>query len=207
MKTRSGMLVILLPALLASLISCGGGTQEQNQQQEENSSPSIDRGKYLVTIASCNYCHSPKLSTPYEGIIIDTSRMLSGHPSDGELSKINVKIDSTLTKKGDWALMSLDMTAFAGPWGISYTANLTPDTTTGIGAWSEEAFIATLRTGKHLGQEGGRKILPPMPWNFISQMTDDDLKAIYAYLRSLPPVKNQVPGPVPPEEVTKKLSK
>lgn len=187
----------LLCCLYAGLNACGGGEQGK---ESTSSADQITRGEYLVTIGSCNYCHSPKLATPYEGIIVDSTRMLSGHPADAVLSKINVKIDSSLTKKTDWVLMSLDMTAFAGPWGISYTANLTPDTTTGIGAWTEETFIKTLRTGKHLGQEGGRKVLPPMPWNFIGKMTDDDLKAVYAYLRSIPPVSNQVPAPVPPEK-------
>ena len=87
-------------------------------------------------------------------------------------------------------------TAWAGPWGVSFTANLTPDEDTGIGAWSEDIFIATLRTGKHWGQS--RQILPPMPWFNYGKMSDDDLKAVYAYLRSIPPVKNRVPTPLPP---------
>jgi len=81
---------------------------------------------------------------------------------------------------------------------VSFAANLTPDKTTGIGEWSEATFIQAIRTGKHQGQPNGRDILPPMPWNFIKEATDDDLKAIWAYLRSIPPVKNQVPFPVPP---------
>jgi hypothetical protein len=43
--------------------------------------------------------------------------------------------------------------------------------------------------------------MPPMPWQFIGKMTDEDLKAVYTYLRSLPPVSNRVPAPVPPNEV------
>ncbi|AFD06893.1 c-type cytochrome [Solitalea canadensis] len=201
MRTKIKIAFALCTCLFFVFIGCGGG--EQGANTEKSATNQVARGEYLVTIGSCNYCHSPKLSTPFEGLIVDSTRLLSGHPESAVLSKINLKIDSTLTKKSDWVLMSLDMTAFAGPWGISYTANLTPDTTTGIGAWTEEAFIKTLRTGKHLGQEGGRKVLPPMPWNFIGMMTDDDLKAVYAYLRSLPPVKNQVPAPVSSEEMKK----
>ena len=52
-------------------------------------------------------------------------------------------------------------TAFAGPWGVSFTANLTPDKETGLGKWTEEMFIATMRTGRHQGK--GRPMLPPMP--------------------------------------------
>ena len=88
------------------------------------------------------------------------------------------------------------MTAWSGPWGVSYTANLTPDQETGIGAWSEENFIQALRTGKHLG--GGRDILPPMPWPAYQNLSDEDLKSIFAYLKSIPPIRNQVPDPVPP---------
>ena len=53
------------------------------------------------------------------------------------------------------------VTAWAGPWGVSYAANLTPDKRTGIGAWTADQFIKTMRTGKHLGV--GRPVLPPMP--------------------------------------------
>jgi hypothetical protein len=90
------------------------------------------------------------------------------------------------------------LTAWAGPWGVSFGTNLTPDKETGIGEWTEEAFMQAMRTGKHQGQPNGRDILPPMPWQSIAQMTDEDLKMVWAYLRSIPPVKNQVPLPVPP---------
>jgi hypothetical protein len=53
-----------------------------------------------------------------------------------------------------------------------------------------------MRTGKHLGT--GRPILPPMPWYDIGKLTDDDLRAVFAYLRTLKPVQNPVPAPVPP---------
>ena len=58
--------------------------------------------------------------------------------------------------------MSATNTAWAGPWGVSFTANLTPDKETGLGDWTEEQFIATMRTGKHQGK--GRPVLPPMPY-------------------------------------------
>ena len=88
------------------------------------------------------------------------------------------------------------MTAWSGPWGTSYTANLTPDRATGLGAWTADEFVAALRTGRHQGR--GRQILPPMPWPFISQLTDDDLRAMFAYLMSLPRIANKVPEPLPP---------
>ncbi len=97
------------------------------------------------------------------------------------------------------ALTTPMLTAWSGPWGVSFAANLTPDKETGLGEWSEQTFIHSLRTGKHQGQPNGRDILPPMPWFNFKGATDDDLKAMWAYLRSIPAVKNQVPLPVPPK--------
>ena len=91
-----------------------------------------------------------------------------------------------------------DMTTWAGPWGVSYAANLTPDPTTGLGAWNEQMFIGALRNGKHMGS--GRPVLPPMPWQAFRNFTDADLKAIFAYLRTLKPIKNAVPPPMPPAQ-------
>ncbi len=76
-----------------------------------------------------------------------------------------------------------NFTAWLGPWGISYSANLTPDNATGIGALSEAMFIKSLREGKWMGV--GRPLLPPMPWSGISSISNEDLKCIYAYLKSL----------------------
>ena len=123
------------------------------------------------------------------GPVPDMSRMLSGHPE-------NMAITSTPhAPEGPWMMTSAaTMTAFSGPWGVSFTANLTPDPNTGIGIGPEELFLKTLRTGRHWGTS--RPILPPMPWQNFSQMTDDDLKAIYAYLRTIPPVTNHVPSPI-----------
>ena len=84
-----------------------------------------------------------------------------------------------------------------GPWGTSFAANITPDNATGIGGWTAEHFIKTMRTGKHLGI--GRPLLPPMPWFDIAVLNDADLKAIYVYLKSMKPVQNAVPAPIPPK--------
>jgi hypothetical protein len=81
---------------------------------------------------------------------------------------------------------------------VSFTANLTPDKETGLGTWTEENFIQTIRTGRHLGR--GRPILPPMPAPVYANFTDEDLGSIFAYLQSLPPRKNQVPTPWPPAQ-------
>jgi hypothetical protein len=96
------------------------------------------------------------------------------------------------------AMTNQMLTAWAGPWGVSFAMNLTRDKETGLGEWTEEVFIQAIRTGKHQGQPNGRDILPPMPWFNFRQMSDSDLKAVWAYLRSLPPIKNKVPTPIPP---------
>jgi hypothetical protein len=93
---------------------------------------------------------------------------------------------------------SESFTAWAGPWGVSFAANLTPDKATGIAEWSEDMFIRVARTGKHQGQPNGRDVLPPMPWFNMKHLSDEDLRAIWAYLKSLPPVRNEVPLPISP---------
>jgi len=167
-------------------------------KKEMTSADMLSRGKYLVTAAGCGDCHSPKLMTP-QGPVPDTSKLLSGHPASVAL----MQIDKNALKPGNWILFSPDLTAVVGPWGISFSANLTPDTATGLGAWAENDFIKTMHTGKHLGQEGGRALLPPMPWQSFTNFTDEDLKAIFAYLKALPAISNKVPAPVSPDELAK----
>ena len=145
------------------------------------------RGKYLVQFGDCNACHTPLKMGP-QGPEPDWSRMLSGHPADTHLPS------PPILKDTPWFAATAGMTAWAGPWGISYAANITPDVNTGLGIWTEEMFIQAMRTGKHMGY--GREILPPMPWQASSRLTEEDLKAIYAYLRSVPPIRNEVPIPV-----------
>jgi hypothetical protein len=144
----------------------------------------VERGQYLVTITGCNDCHTPfKMSA--NGPEPDMSRQLSGHPA-----ALKMPPPPALGKEWVWG-GSATNTAFVGPWGVSYAANLTPDDKTGLGTWNEEMFIRALRLGKHLGNS--RPIQPPMPWPWYGKMTDEDLKAMFAYLRSIPPISNDVP--------------
>jgi hypothetical protein len=151
-----------------------------------------ERGKYLVNTMGCHDCHTPwKLGA--EGPEPDMTRMLSGHPED-------VKMPAP-PKHGDspWAWSgAATNTAFAGAWGVSFTMNLTPDPETGLGRWTEQMFLDAIRTGRHEGR--GRPILPPMPIGVYRNATDADLKAIFAYLRTLPPIRNRIPQPVDPPE-------
>jgi hypothetical protein len=150
--------------------------------------PGVERGKYLVTIMGCHDCHTPK-KMGAQGPEPDFSRALAGHPEEPKLPP------PPALPAGPWiATTSWDLTAWSGPWGISYAVNLTPDENTGLGIWTEEMFVRALRTGRHMGTS--RPILPPMPWQLYSTTTDDDMKAVYAYLRSIPPIKNRVPEAV-----------
>lgn len=149
--------------------------------------PAIARGEYLVKSMGCWDCHTPHRMGE-DGPEPDMSMWLAGHPADANLP-------APPGPEGPWVVAaSASTTAWAGPWGISYTANLTPDPETGLGAWTEQQFIDALRNGRKQGR--GRAILPPMPWKAISNLTDEDLKAVFAYLRAIPPVKNRVPDPV-----------
>jgi cytochrome c553 len=152
----------------------------------------IARGEYLVRFGSCHDCHTPHKPGP-NGVEPDMTRALSGHPSN------LVMPPAPTLPPGPWVWIGAGTnTAFAGPWGVSFTANLTPDQETGLGKWTEEMFITALRTGRHEGK--GRPILPPMPYPYVSSLTDEDLKAVFAYLQSLPPVHNRVPAPIDPIE-------
>jgi mono/diheme cytochrome c family protein len=149
----------------------------------------VARGKYLVTIAGCNDCHTPLKVGP-NGAERDMNRMLSGHPE-----KLAMPPSPTLVQ-GPWQVTVAEtFTAWSGPWGVSFTANLTPDTETGLGRWTLRNFKDTIRSGRHLGR--GRLILPPMPIPMYQHMTDEDLEAIFSYLQTIPAVRNRVPEPLP----------
>lgn len=148
----------------------------------------VKRGEYLVNIGGCNDCHTPFKMGP-NGPEPDRTRLLSGHPEGLQMPP------APKLPNGPWVWIGAGTnTAFAGPWGVSYAANLTPERLTGIGIWNEETFIRTIRTGRHWGVS--RPILPPMPWQNVAGLTDSDLKAVYSYLRSIKPIKNQVPDAV-----------
>jgi len=153
-------------------------------------SATLARGKYLIALGGCHDCHTPKRMTE-KGPALDTKRLLSGFPSSEKAPAIP---EGVIGPKSWGGLFTNDGTGWAGPWGISFASNLTPDKETGIGAWKEETFIKTLRAGK---TPGGRPMLPPMPWEGIRQASDKDLKAMFAYLMSLPPVRNMAPSPIP----------
>jgi hypothetical protein len=199
-KTKLTFATLLLGTAL--IWSCQSGNEaksadETRVQGASTTEEAVKRGQFLILAGGCNDCHSPKKMTPH-GPAIDSSKLLAGHLAGSPMPPIA----ANALQPGNWALMAPDATAFVGPWGISYAANLTSDSATGIGAWTEHQFIQTMRTGKHLGMENGRPVLPPMPWEGVGKLSDDDLKAMLAYLKSTTPISNRVPGPVPPNQVS-----
>jgi len=174
--------------LVASVLSLACATRETGTVSGESS---IDRGRYLVTVAGCSDCHTPKVFTA-QGPMPDTARLLSGQPAGEPIPSEPV----TILGPDKWgAVTNNNLTAWMGPWGVSFAANLTPDPT-GLQSWTKDMFVQAMRTGKHMGQ--GRPILPPMPWPNFGHMTDEDLGAVFDYLRSIKPVRNPVPQPIPP---------
>jgi hypothetical protein len=176
-KTPIAALCTTLPLLLAGAPSVLADTP-------------LERGRYLVTVAGCNDCHTPFKMGP-QGPEPDMSRMLSGHPE-------KMPLPPAPAPQGPWIVsVAATNTAWSGPWGVSFTANLTPDRETGLGKWTLRNFTEAIRTGRHMGR--GREILPPMPIAMYKHFTDADLQAIYTYLQSIPAIRNQVPDPLPPD--------
>ena len=151
----------------------------------------VERGRYLVSVGGCNDCHTPKVFSG-GGTGLDESRLLSGHPADLEIPEFSFED----VGPGQWLLFNEHLTAAVGPWGVSFSANLTPDEETGIGDWTEGEFIDGMRTGTHRGI--GRPLLPPMPWFNLATATEEDLQAIFAFLMSIPAIDNQVPDSIDP---------
>ncbi|GAB3656721.1 c-type cytochrome [Echinicola sediminis] len=156
----------------------------------------IKLGEHLVLVGGCNDCHTPKKMTP-NGPVLDSALWLSGHPAQMP----GIEVDrQAMEAKG--LVVTWDLTEWVGPWGVSYSANLTPHES-GIGNWKEEQLFKVFREGKYRGLDGTRNILPPMPWEMYQHYTDEEIKAIFSYLKSIKPVDNAVPAPLPPASAGK----
>ena len=148
-------------------------------------------GERIVLIGGCSDCHTPKKMTPM-GPADDTSLYLSGHPEQLPAPAVDRK---QVESKG--MVMTADFTAWVGPWGITYSANLTPDPT-GTGNWTEDQFVYALKNSVSKGLPASRHLLPPMSMMPAKDMTDDECKAIFAYLRTIKPIKNNSVQPTAP---------
>ena len=156
-------------------------------QSLESQNDMVERGNYLVAaVAACGYCHTPRAGAEY-----NMDMYLAGHPATESSPRYNFN----MMRQSIFLLTSPKLSAFSGPFGTSFASNLTPDKETGLGEWTEKMFIDAIRTGHHQGTKDNRKIFPPMQTlttKRYAQMSDTDLKAIWAYLKSIKPVKNEV---------------
>ena len=178
--------VILTAVLSTASLGASDTGGVEGQGVAANKSQQIARGKYLVDIMGCHDCHTPMKLGP-NGPEPDMARTLSGHPE-------NVAVPPAIVPAGYLAMIGATFTSFTGPWGTSFTRNLTPDKETGLGDWTVEEFIATMKTGRERGK--GRPVLPPMPVQNLRAMTDSDIRALFAYLQSIPAIKNRTPQPI-----------
>lgn len=182
---------ILVATLMAA---CSNQPKEEKTEAPVFAQDSlVKRGEYLVATIGCGDCHTPKKMTD-KGPAPDMDRFLSGYDASRPLGDY----DTALAQSGRWALFNGELTAAAGPWGVSFAANLTPDVT-GIGGWTLQNFRKALKEGKYKGLDNSRPLLPPMPWQNFSNLTDQDIEAIYAYLRTIKPVNNLVPQAIAPK--------
>lgn len=196
--TRREKLTLTAAALVASLAiivaanaSRPAAPPPKAAKQKMTRAEQIERGKYLVTIGGCHDCHTPWIIHPDGKPGPDMTRALSGHPQDFVIKAAN----EFKSDRWGWAGAPTN-TAFSGPWGVSFAANLSPDVHTGTGIWTFDIFKNTIRNGRHWGV--ARPLLPPMPWFNYREMTDEDLEAVFVYTRTLEPIRNQVPEPIPP---------
>lgn len=175
-------------SVAAVLLAAGVPFLSAHAADSKADAQQVTRGAYLVRAMGCADCHTPLKDGP-RGPEPDLTRGLSGHPQGPALQ-------APKDVKGPWIWGGAGTnTAFWGPWGVSYAANLTPDAS-GIGPWTAEQFLKAMRTGKHAGS--GRPIAPPMPWQAFGQLNDQDLRAIFAHLKAQPAVRNTVPDYQPP---------
>ena len=202
-KTLTVLFIVCAMSML-TFLKCGNASTTQDAPAADTAKTANEFGgfesrekwgEHLTRIAGCNDCHTPKKMTD-KGPEMDWDRRLSGHPADSPEPDVNRK---DAESKG--LVVTRDLTSWVGPWGVSYTANLTPDST-GTLAWTEEQFIYAIRNGIYKGLPGGRPMLPPMPWQEYSNFTDPELKAIFSFLRSIKPISNAVPPPKPPASAT-----
>lgn len=192
--------IVLTGLCSIPLYSCNSNNENT---ASETASPTqaqmVEQGKYLVEASDCIDCHTPFKMTA-NGFVPDTSLYLSGvsqnavTPTELDAAEMNL-----INSQG---MIQFPDNAFAGPWGISFPANITPDSTTGIGGWTADIFIRTIRNGKYHGVLTGRDLMPPMPWQDFKNFTDEDLRAIFAYLQTIPAIHNRVPSYIPFNQLT-----
>lgn len=197
---------VVFTVILVTVVACMGKSKKPDEKEapmesnvSKDSSAIVARGEYLVNSIGCADCHSPKRMGA-NGPEIIPELNLSGFPSNGTVPPIDLN-----SIANGWVMFNPDGTSHLGPWGQTFVANITSDPS-GIGNWTEENFIRSLRKGKYKGLENSRDLLPLMPWYFYKNLTDDDLRSIYYYLKTTTPVYNVVPAPISLEDLKQNSS-
>jgi len=198
MKKQTLFVMAMLLAPIIAFIACNpaeAGMEKEKYEasfRKNNVYESPEKyGEHLVTLMGCNDCHTPKRMGKF-GPEPDSILLLSGHPAKRPLFDVDRK-----AMAGKGLIVTDDLTTWVGPWGVSFTANLTPDDT-GLANWTLDQFKIAIRHGKYHGMENGRNLLPPMPWETYRFMSDDEMAAVFAYLKTIKPINNLVPAPIPP---------
>ncbi len=181
MKSR-----VLLALFSLFFIIIFSNCSKENEETGSIQKTSLQRGEYLVASGHCDDCHTPKKMTD-KGPVPDRSNRFMGYPEGRPLPEV--------PQSSDWVYFTPDLLAAVGPWGTTFSANITPSDT-GIGNWTYEQFSNSLKKGMHKGIPNGRPVLPPMPWQNTAQLTEDDLKAMFDYLQTIPPIENRVPSAI-----------
>jgi len=192
---------ILSLVILVILGSCGTKAEfeprspiQSDDQEEVYRQYNIERGKRLVELGGCSHCHTPKLKTAL-GYKPDKDKYLSGYPEDEPLP--DLPYAEIISGEAENNFYTTDATIWVGRWGVSFAPNLTPDPETGLGNWKEEDFLQIFRGNKHFSE--GSQVTSPMPVNVYSQLSYFELKSIFIYLQTIPPVRNEVPARITPE--------
>jgi mono/diheme cytochrome c family protein len=138
----------------------------------------LERGNYLVNyLGHCVGCHTP---------------LRSDGQSDGSLYLSGVPAKFAGANAGP-----PQIAGFPGPRGARvYAKNITPDPETGIGSWTEDQFVQTFKHG--IRPDGTKYVISPMEWNIYANMKEDDVRAMYRYLRTVKPISNRAPANIPP---------
>jgi len=192
MRTRKR--TVSMVCLAGAIALAATGMARAKQAGKADGTPPAERGALLVQVGGCNHCHTPWHFDANLGMPVpDMKRMLSGHPADAPDPEGK-------PGKRDIGLIGPTFTSFTMPFGTVYAFNLMPDKETGLGSWTEKMFVDAIKNGKHMGGNG-RAILPPMPWMDFATLPEADLKSLYAFLKTIPSVRNPVPAHKVPEPV------
>jgi len=166
-------------ALSLAIAACALNSTQETIPADWEQASYFERGNYLVNhLGDCIGCHTPRDANNQS----ENSLYLSGVPA----KYAGVKTGPS------------SVAGFPGPRGARfYAKNLTPDPETGIGKWTEDQFVKTFKSG--IKPDGIKYALTPMEWNIYGNMKEEDVRAIYRYLRTIKPISNKVPANIPPQ--------